>query len=68
MVIVTLDSGAGGEDQLVKGQVSHLGECLPSWTPLKDPDEGVRSIDRRLVLHHSEDKEGNGEFQLCFKC
>jgi len=38
MVIVTLDSRTGGEGQLVKGQVPHLGESLPSWTPLEDVD------------------------------
>ena len=57
-VIVTLNSRAGGEGQLVKGQVPHLGECLPSWTPLEDLDEGVRSTDRRVVLHYSNAKEG----------
>ena len=41
---------------------------LTSQTPLEDPTEGIRTTNRCNVVHHSEAKEGNGEFELCFKC
>ena len=68
IVLATLHSGAGGEGQLVEGQVPHLGECLPSWTPLEDPDEGVWSTNGRVVLHYSDAKEEKCDFELCCKC
>jgi len=68
MALFTPDNGAGGECQLVKGQVPHLGKCLPSWTPLEDFNEGVRSTDRRVVLHYSNTKQEKCDSKLCFKC
>ena len=35
---------------------------------LEDPDKGVWTTDRPVVLHHSEAKEEIGECGLCFKC
>ena len=66
--IITLDSGAKGEGQLVKGQVPHLGEYLPSWTPPKDPDEGVWSTDRHVMLRYSDAKEGKCDSKISLKC
>ena len=65
--IITLDSGAAGEGQFVQEQVPHLGECVLSWTPLEDPDEGVWSTDRRVVLHYFDAKEGKCDSELYFK-
>ena len=65
----TLDSGAGiREGNLSVWQVP----CLGRWshkldTMLEDPDEGIQTADRCVVLHRSEAKEGNYNFELCFK-
>ena len=68
MALFTLDSRAGGEGQLLKGQVRHLGEYRPSWTPLKDPDEGVQSTYRRVMLRYSDAKQGKCDSEICLKC
>jgi len=35
---------------------------------VEDPDEGILTTDRSVVQHRSEAKEGNGHFELSFKC
>ena len=62
--IITLDSGAAREGQFVQEQVPHLGECVLSWTPLEDPDEGVWSNNWRVVLHYSDANRINDDCVL----
>jgi len=59
IVIVMLDNGIG------RGRPTCLGDKSRTWGVisqarhhLKDPDEGIRTTDRRVVMHHSEGKEG----------
>ena len=67
-IIITLDSGTGLGKPTCMGDKSHTqGGDLTSQTPLEDSDEGVRTIDRCVVLHRSEAKEGNYNFELSFK-
>ena len=52
MVIVTLTVVPEGKANLSDRQVPHLGGVISqAISPLEDPDEGVRTIDRRVVLH-----------------
>ena len=44
------------------------GGDLIRQTPLEDPNEGIRTTDRCVVLHRSEAKEGDYSFELSFKC
>ena len=69
VMVITQDSGAGMGRPIYLGDKSHTqGGDLIRQTPLEDPDEGIWTTDRCIVLHHSKAKEGNGEFELCFKC
>jgi len=69
VMVITLDIGAGMGRPTCLGDKSRTkGGDLIRQTPLEDPDEGIRTTDRCIVLYHYEAKEGNSEFELCFKC
>ena len=44
------------------------GERVPEVGTPEDPSEGIRIAHRCVVQHRSEAKEGNGDFELSFKC
>ena len=68
-IIITLDRGAElGRPTCLGDKSRAQGDDLISQTPLEDPDEGIRTTDRCVVQHRSEAKEGNGDFELSFKC
>jgi len=43
-------------------------EIVPEVGTPEDPDEGIQPIDRCVAQQCSEAKEGNGDFELSFKC
>jgi len=44
------------------------GEIVSEVDTPEDPDEGIRTTNRCVVQHHFEAEEGNGDFELSFKC
>jgi len=58
VIISTLDSGwLEGKVNLSEWQVPYLGGVISqAFSPLEDPDEGVRTTNRCAVMHHSEAK------------
>ena len=51
---ITLDSGAGLEMPTCLGDKSRTwGGDLTRQTPLEDPDEGIQTTDRCVMLHQS---------------